>query len=198
MTTVYCISGLGADHHIFDGLDVPDVQWVHLPWLMPDGDELIAGYAARMKAGIINASRPREDASLPREDASRPAGDASPISGSGIARGFLWRDDGHRDRQIVSARDGDPCIEYPALATVAASHQNDDAPGSGQMDAAGQPTAVGPVAGLFSGCGDVSRLASGQRIPRECRSALSAMVYPEYCGLAKRMAAGIPFSSSWQ
>jgi pimeloyl-ACP methyl ester carboxylesterase len=80
MTTVYCISGLGADHHIFDGLDVPDVQWVHLPWLMPDGDEPIATYAERMKAGIINASRPREDASLPREDASRPAGDASPIS----------------------------------------------------------------------------------------------------------------------
>ena len=47
MRTVYCISGLGADHHIFDGLDVPGVQWTHLSWLMPEGDETLAAYARR-------------------------------------------------------------------------------------------------------------------------------------------------------
>ena len=52
MPTVYCISGLGADEHIFDGLDVPGVAWAHLPWLMPEGDETIEVYAGRMKAGI--------------------------------------------------------------------------------------------------------------------------------------------------
>ncbi|HEX3933463.1 MAG TPA: hypothetical protein VHW43_02210, partial [Puia sp.] len=52
MPTVYCISGLGADEHIFDGLDVPGVHWSHLPWVMPEGDETIEAYAGRMKAGI--------------------------------------------------------------------------------------------------------------------------------------------------
>jgi pimeloyl-ACP methyl ester carboxylesterase len=52
MSTVYCISGLGADEHIFDGLDVPGVTWAHLPWLMPSGDEPLEAYAGRMKAGI--------------------------------------------------------------------------------------------------------------------------------------------------
>lgn len=52
MPTVYCISGLGADAHIFDGLAVPGVTWAHLPWLMPDGDEAIDAYAGRMRTGI--------------------------------------------------------------------------------------------------------------------------------------------------
>jgi pimeloyl-ACP methyl ester carboxylesterase len=57
MRTVYCISGLGADHHIFDGLDVPGIGWTHLPWLMPEGDETLDGYARRMKAGIDDEVR---------------------------------------------------------------------------------------------------------------------------------------------
>jgi pimeloyl-ACP methyl ester carboxylesterase len=56
MPTVYCISGLGADQHIFDGLDVPGVTWSHLPWLMPEGDEALGDYAGRMKAGIGEAA----------------------------------------------------------------------------------------------------------------------------------------------
>ena len=52
MPTVYCISGLGADQHIFDGLDVPGVNWKHLSWLMPEGDEALDSYARRMSAGI--------------------------------------------------------------------------------------------------------------------------------------------------
>jgi len=60
MPTVYCISGLGADHHIFDGLDVPGVSWAHLSWLMPEGDEALGSYARRMSAGIRGAA-PAED-----------------------------------------------------------------------------------------------------------------------------------------
>lgn len=78
MIPVYCISGLGADHHIFDGLDVPDVRWVHLPWLMPEGDEPIASYAERMKAGMASASRPTADASLQTEGMP-PLGATSPV-----------------------------------------------------------------------------------------------------------------------
>jgi pimeloyl-ACP methyl ester carboxylesterase len=62
MPTVYCISGLGADHHIFDGLEVPGVNWKHLSWLMPEGDEALESYARRMKAGIIDASPVGEEA----------------------------------------------------------------------------------------------------------------------------------------
>lgn len=56
MRTVYCISGLGADHHIFDGLEVPGVRWAHLSWLMPEGDESLEAYARRMKLGIGEAA----------------------------------------------------------------------------------------------------------------------------------------------
>lgn len=53
MRTVYCISGLGADHHIFDKLDLPGCRLVPLPWLTPEDDEPIESYAFRMKHGII-------------------------------------------------------------------------------------------------------------------------------------------------
>jgi|SRR6185437_5170985 len=73
MRKVYCISGLGADHHIFDGLDVPGVHWAHLSWLMPEGDETLEAYAGRMSAGIDEAShRPA------------PAGDATGAPGAGL------------------------------------------------------------------------------------------------------------------
>lgn len=74
MPTVYCISGLGADHHIFDGLDVPGVRWVHLSWLMPEGDETLEAYARRMSAGVIDASH-----------GPAPAGYASGAPGAGPA-----------------------------------------------------------------------------------------------------------------
>ena len=53
---MYCISGLGADEHIFDGLAVPGAAFVHLPWLMPEGDEALGDYAGRMKRDIGEAA----------------------------------------------------------------------------------------------------------------------------------------------
>lgn len=52
MRPVYCISGLGADQRIFSHLEVPNVQFRHLPWLIPTTHEPIDAYALRMKAGI--------------------------------------------------------------------------------------------------------------------------------------------------
>ena len=52
MPTVYCISGLGADHHIFDQLELPGCRLVPVPWLMPEIEEPIGAYAERMRMSI--------------------------------------------------------------------------------------------------------------------------------------------------
>lgn len=77
MPTVYCISGLGADHHIFDGLDVPGVNWTHLSWLMPKGDESLDSYARRMSAGIM---APEPGHALAADDA-RTVGEQATVPG---------------------------------------------------------------------------------------------------------------------
>ena len=48
MQTVYCISGLGADHRIFARLNVAGVGFRPLGWLTPARDERIGSYATRM------------------------------------------------------------------------------------------------------------------------------------------------------
>lgn len=48
MKTIYCISGLGADERIFGKLVVPGVQFKCIKWLMPEEDETLKGYSARM------------------------------------------------------------------------------------------------------------------------------------------------------
>lgn len=57
MRTVYCISGLGADHRIFAKLDVPGIDFAPLAWLTPAQDEKIEKYAARM-LGTVPDNRP--------------------------------------------------------------------------------------------------------------------------------------------
>lgn len=52
MRTVYCISGLGADHRIFAKLDVPGVDFLPLSWLEPLWHEDIGAYANRMREPI--------------------------------------------------------------------------------------------------------------------------------------------------
>lgn len=83
MPTVYCISGLGADHHIFDGLDVPGVSWAHLPWLMPEGDEALDSYARRMSVGVIDALPGHAAAGDASRGPAAPAGDVSRGSEAG-------------------------------------------------------------------------------------------------------------------
>lgn len=68
MPTVYCISGLGADHQIFDQLDLPGWRLAHLPWLMPEGDEPIESYSLRMRAGI----GPEAETGGPRSSGAPP------------------------------------------------------------------------------------------------------------------------------
>lgn len=55
MVTVYCISGLGADHTVFNRLHLPNVQLVAVPWLAPESTETLANYALRMAAQIPEA-----------------------------------------------------------------------------------------------------------------------------------------------
>jgi pimeloyl-ACP methyl ester carboxylesterase len=64
MRQVYCISGLGADERIFSRLKVPGVEFVYLKWLIPEKDESISAYAARMSKQV---KEPRETGDQDRE-----------------------------------------------------------------------------------------------------------------------------------
>ncbi|HEV9035666.1 MAG TPA: alpha/beta hydrolase [Puia sp.] len=52
MRTVYCISGLGADHRIFAKLNVPGIDFSPLSWMAPSRHEDIGTYANRMREGV--------------------------------------------------------------------------------------------------------------------------------------------------
>jgi pimeloyl-ACP methyl ester carboxylesterase len=45
---IYCIPGLGVDEKIFDGIQLPDFELVHLPILAPLKNESLPGYAQRL------------------------------------------------------------------------------------------------------------------------------------------------------
>lgn len=50
---IYCISGLGADHRIFENLVPPEgYRLKHIPWITQQKNESIEHYAARMAAAI--------------------------------------------------------------------------------------------------------------------------------------------------
>ncbi len=50
-TTIYCLSGLGADHRVFSLLDV-DADLVHIPWKKPLLNEDPSEYMARISSGF--------------------------------------------------------------------------------------------------------------------------------------------------
>lgn len=52
MKSIYCISGLGADERAFARLKLDNCKLVVLPWIVPEKDEDIAHYAARMRVNI--------------------------------------------------------------------------------------------------------------------------------------------------
>ncbi len=52
MTSIYCISGLGATRRLFDYLEVPGHEVHPLDWIEPAERESIKSYAARMAKGI--------------------------------------------------------------------------------------------------------------------------------------------------
>lgn len=54
MRSVYCISGLGADHQIFTRLKVPGFEFRPLAWFAPEDEEGMRAYAVRMRAGITD------------------------------------------------------------------------------------------------------------------------------------------------
>jgi len=49
---LYFISGLGADHRVFDKLFLPDYEPVHLAWITPKAFESIESYTKRLSENI--------------------------------------------------------------------------------------------------------------------------------------------------
>lgn len=53
LKNIYCISGLGADHRIFEHLTLPSgFRLSHIPWISPGQEERIESYARRMAKQI--------------------------------------------------------------------------------------------------------------------------------------------------
>jgi pimeloyl-ACP methyl ester carboxylesterase len=52
LTKVYFISGLGADERVFQRLELPGIEQVHLGWLVPQKKETFESYARRMAERI--------------------------------------------------------------------------------------------------------------------------------------------------
>ena len=52
MKTIYCISGLGADERAFSKLKIHGYKLEIIKWLMPERNETLPHYAARMRANI--------------------------------------------------------------------------------------------------------------------------------------------------
>lgn len=50
--TIYCLSGLGADHRVFGKLKL-DAELIHIPWLTPQRDESREVYLKRITEGIV-------------------------------------------------------------------------------------------------------------------------------------------------
>lgn len=48
MTTIYCISGIGADERIFRRLNIPGVVLQHIKWVEPGKNDTIATYAQKL------------------------------------------------------------------------------------------------------------------------------------------------------
>jgi len=52
MRHIYCISGFAADERVFSKLNFKEFEFHFLPWLNPEKNETIEGYAKRMSEGI--------------------------------------------------------------------------------------------------------------------------------------------------
>jgi len=51
---IYFISGLGADHRVFDKLSLPGYEPVHLAWITPMTNESIESYTKRLSENITD------------------------------------------------------------------------------------------------------------------------------------------------
>lgn len=48
MEKVFLISGLGADRRLFNKLELPGYEMVHVDWIAPDQQDSIATYAQKL------------------------------------------------------------------------------------------------------------------------------------------------------
>ena len=56
LSTIYCISGMGADERIFNNLELPHFNLQHIPWIVPKKVESLQEYAKRMSEPITEQS----------------------------------------------------------------------------------------------------------------------------------------------
>ncbi len=49
---IYCISGIGADERIFQYLNIPNMELVHIDWIKPNAGEGLQAYAKRLALDI--------------------------------------------------------------------------------------------------------------------------------------------------
>ena len=52
----YCLSGLGADHRLFQGISIPGAQLIEVPWISPLKKEPIGDYARRLLSDMLSSS----------------------------------------------------------------------------------------------------------------------------------------------
>jgi pimeloyl-ACP methyl ester carboxylesterase len=48
MTTIHCISGIGADERVFHRLSLPGFRLKHIKWILPDKKDTISTYAQKL------------------------------------------------------------------------------------------------------------------------------------------------------
>ena len=56
MAKIYCISGLAADHRLFQNIALPGFELIPVPWVTPDPTDDLISYAAKMAAQIKEAN----------------------------------------------------------------------------------------------------------------------------------------------
>lgn len=53
---IYCLSGLGADKRVYQFLDLPGVELVHIEWVTPAPNERLEDYAFRLSENIDDSA----------------------------------------------------------------------------------------------------------------------------------------------
>lgn len=58
MKKIYCISGLGADHRVFERLTLPGYELVPVKWMKPHKGEALVDYVERLQDQIEDSASP--------------------------------------------------------------------------------------------------------------------------------------------
>lgn len=45
---IYCLSGLGVDERVFQNINIPNIELIHITWIVPFENESLADYSSRL------------------------------------------------------------------------------------------------------------------------------------------------------